>query len=78
MKMAITVKRLSIAGKPFYTHTLRAFTLVELMFVLAILSILLSLAIPNYQSITQKAQRTEGQALLLDIQSQLERYYLHR
>lgn len=75
MNMAITVKRLRILDKPFCTQSLRAFTLVELMFVLAILSILLSLAVPSYQSIAQKAQRTEGQTLLIEIQSQLERYY---
>ena len=56
---------------------LRAFTLVELMLVLAIISIIISFAVPSYQSFTQKNQRTEGQALLLDLQTRLERYYYH-
>lgn len=56
---------------------LKGFTLVELMLVLAIISIIISFAVPSYQSFTQKNQRTEGQALLLDLQTRLERYYYH-
>ena len=56
---------------------LSAFTLVELMIVLAIISILFSIALPSYKSFTQKVQRTEGQALLLEIQAYLERYYFN-
>jgi type IV pilus assembly protein PilE len=54
-----------------------AFTLVELMLVLAIISILFSIAIPSYQTFTQKSQRTEGQVLLLEMQTYLERYYFN-
>lgn len=54
---------------------LNAFTLVELMVVLAIISILLSIALPSYQTVTRKGQRVEGKALLLEVQSQMERYY---
>ena len=56
---------------------LKAFALVELMLVLAILSILVSIALPSYHSVTRKGQRAEGQALLLEIQSQMERYYFN-
>lgn len=51
------------------------FTLVELLIVMAILAILATVAMPAYQSVTKKTQRTEGQALLLEVQSHLERYY---
>lgn len=55
----------------------KAFTLVELMVVVAIISILISIALPSYQAVTQKGQRTEGQVFLLEIQSYLERYYFN-
>lgn len=55
----------------------KAFTLVELMVVLAILSILVSIAIPSYNSVIQKGQRVEGQTLLLEIQGQMERFYFN-
>ncbi|MFV1872076.1 MAG: type IV pilin protein [Oleiphilus sp.] len=58
-----------------FKQTLRAFTLIELLVVLAIMSILLLQVLPGYQNMTVKAQRSEGQAQLLEIQSQLERYY---
>lgn len=51
------------------------FTLVELLIVMAILAILATVAMPAYQTVTKKMQRTEGQALLLEVQSYLERYY---
>lgn len=54
-----------------------AFTLVELMIVLAMVSILVSIAVPSYQSIIKKNQRVEGKALLLEVQGQMERYYFH-
>ena len=62
--------------KPDLTiQRLKAFTLVELMVVLAIISILLSIAVPSYQSVTRKGQRVEGKTLLLEVQGQMERYY---
>jgi prepilin-type N-terminal cleavage/methylation domain-containing protein len=77
MNNSSAVKCLNSLNKTVYIQKLKAFTLVELMFVLAIMSILISLALPSYKTIIQKNQRTEGQILLLDIQSQLERYYFH-
>lgn len=55
----------------------QAFTLIELLIVLVILSILASLVLPGYRSITLKTQRAEGQALMQEVQAQLERYYFH-
>tara|TARA_R110001592_G_scaffold66678_2_gene204838 strand:+ start:762 stop:1202 length:441 start_codon:yes stop_codon:yes gene_type:complete len=77
MNNPAVVNSLKPSNKPGYTQKLKAFTLIELIIVLAIISILISLAFPSYQSISQKSQRTEGQALLLEIQTQLERYYFH-
>lgn len=51
------------------------FTLVELLIVMAIMAVLATIAMPSYQAVTKKMQRTEGQALLLEVQSYLERYY---
>jgi type IV pilus assembly protein PilE len=51
------------------------FTLVELLIVMAILAMLATIAMPSYQTVTKKAQRTEGQILLFEVQSHLERYY---
>ena len=56
---------------------LRAFTLVELTIVVAIIAILFSIAVPSYRTFTQKGQRTEGQVLLLEMQTYLERYYFN-
>mgnify|MGYP003633985984 FL=1 len=56
---------------------LNGFTLVEIMIVLAIIAILFSIAVPSYRTFTQKSQRTEGQALLLEVQTYLERYYFN-
>ncbi len=58
-----------------YTQNVRGFTLVESMFVLLIMSLLIVMVLPSYQFISQKSQRTEGQVLLLEVQSHLERYY---
>lgn len=60
-----------------HKKTSNGFTLVELLIVLAITAILFSIAVPSYQIFTQKGQRTEGQALLLEMQTYLERYYFN-
>ena len=52
----------------------RGFSLIELLIVLAIVAILATLAMPAFQGSVRKIQRTEGQALLLDVQTHLERY----
>lgn len=44
-----------------------AFSLVELMVALVILAIVMSIAIPNYQSHMEKSRRSEGKALLSEI-----------
>lgn len=54
----------------------KGFTLLELLIVIAIFAILTSIALPAYDHHIRKAQRTEGQRLLMEIASQLERYYM--
>ncbi len=71
---AITANNVLLAKGLALRH-FKAFTLVELMFVLAIMSILVSMAVPSYQTFIKRSHRTEGQALLLDLQTQLDRYY---
>jgi len=50
------------------------FSLVELLVVLAITGILFSTIIPAYKHQVAKVRLSDGQSLLLKIQSQLERY----
>jgi len=51
------------------------FTLVELMVVIVIATILLTIAIPSYQSQIRKSRRTEARTALLDLASREERYF---
>ena len=56
----------------------QGFTLLELLVVLAIIAILASTAMPAFQASAMKIQRTEGQALLLEVQTHLERYHFSK
>ncbi|CDF86540.1 hypothetical protein PKB_5227 [Pseudomonas knackmussii B13] len=53
----------------------RGFGLLELLLALAILGILASIAIPNYQAHVLRANRVEGRALLMDAAARQERYF---
>lgn len=64
-------------GTIWRINQFKAFTLVELMIVLAILSIIAAIALPTYDAVVRKTQRVEGQTLLLEVQSQMERYYFN-
>jgi type IV pilus assembly protein PilE len=50
------------------------FTLIELMVVVVITTILLSIAIPSYQSQIRQSRRTEAKTALLDLAGREERY----
>ncbi|MFV3306215.1 type IV pilin protein [Pseudomonas sp. NY15181] len=50
-------------------------TLIELMMVVAIVAILATITYPNYRQYVLRANRTEGQALLLDAAAREERYF---
>jgi type IV pilus assembly protein PilE len=53
----------------------RGFTLIELMVVTVIVTILLSIAIPSYQSQIRQSRRTEAKTALLDLAGREERYF---
>jgi type IV pilus assembly protein PilE len=51
------------------------FTLVELMITVVILSILVAIALPAYNSQVLRSHRTDAKTALLDLASREERYY---
>jgi len=51
------------------------FSLIELMVVVAIISILLAVALPSYRNSVLAAGRAEGQSLLLQVASNQEQFY---
>ena len=51
------------------------FSLIELLSVLAIMSLLLALAVPAYHGHVVRAKRVQGQAALLRLMQQQERHY---
>jgi len=53
----------------------KGFSLIELLAVLAIISLLVSLALPAYRGQVLRAKRVQGQAALLNTMQQQERYY---
>jgi len=53
----------------------KGFTLIELMIVVAIVSILAAVAFPSYQQHVLRGNRAEGRTALLDAAARLERYY---
>ena len=51
------------------------FTLIELMVTLVVAAILISIAIPSYQSQVRKSRRTEARNAVMDLAAREERYY---
>ena len=53
----------------------RAFTLIELMIVVAVIGILMAIALPNYNEYVLKGKLTEAMTVLSDLQVRQEAYY---
>ncbi len=53
----------------------RGFTILELMIVVAILSLLAAVTYPSYNQYVLRGNRSEGRAALLDTAAKLERFY---
>jgi type IV pilus assembly protein PilE len=53
----------------------RAFTLIELMIVVAIIAILAAIAVPSYTDYVLRARLTDGFDALVAMQANMERYY---
>ena len=57
-------------------HKMRGITLLELMIVVVVLTLLITVAVPNYLEFSARAKRTEARAALLQIATNQEREYL--
>lgn len=53
----------------------KGFTLIELMIVVAIVSILVTIAYPSYRDYTTRGRRSDAKMALLDLSTRMERYY---
>lgn len=53
----------------------RGFSLIELMVVVAVISILAAVAYPSYIDSVRRGHRSDGKAALLDTAQRLERYF---
>jgi type IV pilus assembly protein PilE len=60
--------------KPMYRPRASGFTLIELMIVVAVVSILGTIAISGYINQVRKSRRTEARTALLDLASREERF----
>lgn len=56
-------------------RTMRGFTLIEVMIVVAIVAILASIAYPSYMDSVRKGWRAEGRAALMQEMQQQERFF---
>lgn len=51
------------------------FTLIEILIVLSIIAILAAIAYPSYNEYTTRSRRADGKAALLNLATQMERFY---
>lgn len=57
-------------------YRMRGITLLELMIVVVVLTLLITVAVPNYLEFSARAKRAEARAALLQIATNQEREYL--
>ncbi|WP_411728108.1 type IV pilin protein [Methyloglobulus sp.] len=55
--------------------TQKAFTLIEIMIVVAIVGILAAIAVPSYQESVRKSRRSDAQGALMGFANGMERHY---
>jgi len=55
--------------------SIKGFTLIEMLIVIAVISILASIAIPAYQESVAKAKRADAQGALYGLATAMERFY---
>lgn len=58
-----------------HLKTLKGFTLIEVMIVVAIIAILAAIAYPSYQDSVRKSRRADARAVLLEAAQFMERRY---
>lgn len=58
------------------THRARGFTLIELLVTVTVAVILISIAVPNYRSYVQRANRSDATTALLRIAAAQEKFYI--
>lgn len=73
--MGVLARRNRAAANGGVPAVTLGFSLIELLAALAIMSLLLALAVPAYHGHVVRAKRVQGQATLLRLMQQQERYY---
>lgn len=64
-----------ICGARSFRPIAKGFTLIEVMIVVAIISILAAIAYPSYQKYVQQGARAKARAVLMDVAQKEERYF---